>query len=223
MALPKDFPHSAPADGPREKGRCRRTQGTSCSGADAARAGRRAPPGAIGGRGRGVDPADAGIPSHARPRRSARPVLRVRRGAGPDAAPGSARRLRRAAGAERLHRGRGELRGIGGGCVPRREAADFRSLRGERGRHPGRGVQLARVGRHPADRARCPPPRLPEHQDPVAGAGGPRLRSEEHTSELQSHHEIVCRILLEKKKKKNKKKFKDKKKKNKKKKKKKKK
>src|SRR5437773_5743197 len=26
------------------------------------------------------------------------------------------------------------------------------------------------------------------------------LRSEEHTSELQSHHEIVCRLLLEKKK-----------------------
>src|SRR6266540_6495406 len=30
--------------------------------------------------------------------------------------------------------------------------------------------------------------------------GGPR--SEEHTSELQSHHDIVCRLLLEKKKKK---------------------
>src|SRR5208283_6150014 len=27
-------------------------------------------------------------------------------------------------------------------------------------------------------------------------------RSEEHTSELQSHHDIVCRLLLEKKKKK---------------------
>src|SRR5437773_3047585 len=29
-------------------------------------------------------------------------------------------------------------------------------------------------------------------------------RSEEHTSELQSHHDLVCRLLLEKKKKKNK-------------------
>ena len=29
-----------------------------------------------------------------------------------------------------------------------------------------------------------------------------RTRSEEHTSELQSHHELVCRLLLEKKKKK---------------------
>src|SRR5690242_15197074 len=30
----------------------------------------------------------------------------------------------------------------------------------------------------------------------------PRLRSEEHTSELQSHVNLVCRLLLEKKKKK---------------------
>src|SRR5437773_6363160 len=29
-------------------------------------------------------------------------------------------------------------------------------------------------------------------------------RSEEHTSELQSHHDLVCRLLLEKKKKKKK-------------------
>jgi len=28
-------------------------------------------------------------------------------------------------------------------------------------------------------------------------------RSEEHTSELQSHHDLVCRLLLEKKKKNN--------------------
>src|SRR6266540_4338907 len=33
---------------------------------------------------------------------------------------------------------------------------------------------------------------------------GEQLRSEEHTSELQSHHELVCRLLLEKKKKKKK-------------------
>src|SRR5437773_8320482 len=31
------------------------------------------------------------------------------------------------------------------------------------------------------------------------------FRSEEHTSELQSHHDLVCRLLLEKKKKKDKK------------------
>src|SRR5471032_3455651 len=31
---------------------------------------------------------------------------------------------------------------------------------------------------------------------------GVEIRSEEHTSELQSHHDLVCRLLLEKKKKK---------------------
>src|SRR5947208_6278682 len=32
------------------------------------------------------------------------------------------------------------------------------------------------------------------------GGGGPRARSEEHTSELQSPDHLVCRLLLEKKK-----------------------
>src|SRR6266540_6775084 len=32
------------------------------------------------------------------------------------------------------------------------------------------------------------------------GCGARRGRSEEHTSELQSHHDLVCRLLLEKKK-----------------------
>src|SRR5438034_11138114 len=35
-------------------------------------------------------------------------------------------------------------------------------------------------------------------------SGLPSLRSEEHTSELQSHSDLVCRLLLEKKKKNNK-------------------
>src|SRR5260370_6960286 len=35
-----------------------------------------------------------------------------------------------------------------------------------------------------------------------AKSGGPHPRSEEHTSELQSHLNLVCRLLLEKKKKK---------------------
>src|SRR2546421_820814 len=34
-----------------------------------------------------------------------------------------------------------------------------------------------------------------------AECGGPLLRSEEHTSELQSRSDLVCRLLLEKKKK----------------------
>src|SRR5436190_15312367 len=39
----------------------------------------------------------------------------------------------------------------------------------------------------------------------AAGGEAPSLRSEEHTSELQSHSDLVCRLLLEKKKKKKKK------------------
>src|SRR5437773_4288309 len=34
---------------------------------------------------------------------------------------------------------------------------------------------------------------------PHVGRISSTLRSEEHTSELQSHHELVCRLLLEKK------------------------
>src|SRR5437588_3987358 len=34
----------------------------------------------------------------------------------------------------------------------------------------------------------------------VSRTASPRLRSEEHTSELQSHSDLVCRLLLEKKK-----------------------
>src|SRR5437588_9672517 len=40
----------------------------------------------------------------------------------------------------------------------------------------------------------------------VSPRAPPRRRSEEHTSELQSHSDLVCRLLLEKKKKKTKKK-----------------
>src|SRR5690242_21293135 len=35
---------------------------------------------------------------------------------------------------------------------------------------------------------------------PLGGAQGGLIRSEEHTSELQSHVNLVCRLLLEKKK-----------------------
>src|SRR6266571_949339 len=50
-------------------------------------------------------------------------------------------------------------------------------------------------------RSHCPRPRCPS---PSPGAWGDTsgwpVRSEEHTSELQSHVNIVCRLLLEKKK-----------------------
>src|SRR6266511_5956518 len=55
-------------------------------------------------------------------------------------------------------------------------------------------------------RSAPPPPRAVSttHEQPggVAGAraprAGPRRRSEEHTSELQSREKLVCRLLLEK-------------------------
>src|SRR5205085_9033403 len=43
---------------------------------------------------------------------------------------------------------------------------------------------------------------LPDHERPV-NIRYKHLRSEEHTSELQSQSNLVCRLLLEKKKKKN--------------------
>src|SRR2546421_7017353 len=47
---------------------------------------------------------------------------------------------------------------------------------------------------HPALRQVSPP-------DSRTGRSGCRARSEEHTSELQSRSDLVCRLLLEKKKK----------------------
>src|SRR5437588_2593839 len=41
-----------------------------------------------------------------------------------------------------------------------------------------------------------------EEREPEPVGLGPLARSEEHTSELQSHSDLVCRLLLEKKKKK---------------------
>src|SRR5437773_8664415 len=56
---------------------------------------------------------------------------------------------------------------------------------------PSRGSRLGR--RSPGGTA--PPASRPRSPGP------PRCgRSEEHTSELQSHHDLVCRLLLEKKK-----------------------
>src|SRR2546422_5351625 len=48
---------------------------------------------------------------------------------------------------------------------------------------------------------RSPPP--PLHPDAARLPPRSRIRSEEHTSELQSRLHLVCRLLLEKKKKKN--------------------
>src|SRR5437773_8798405 len=62
-----------------------------------------------------------------------------------------------------------------------------------------RDATVARGAAAPEDRGRAGP----LHRGPGGGeeGGRDRDRSEEHTSELQSHHDLVCRLLLEKKKK----------------------
>src|SRR5256885_6594726 len=74
----------------------------------------------------------------------------------------------------------------------------FRSVRLRRRRgaadHPDRGRGQAAGAVLPADRGR-----LPAAVDRLATADR-RRRSEEHTSELQSPCNLVCRLLLEKKK-----------------------
>src|SRR3712207_8669715 len=62
------------------------------------------------------------------------------------------------------------------------------------------GVSGERV-RHGAAGHPSPPSGAPCRCMKSTGSTAPRLRSEEHTSELQSRQYLVCRLLLEKKKK----------------------
>src|SRR5437773_7953671 len=69
----------------------------------------------------------------------------------------------------------------------------FRSLSVAKAR-PTAGRRHGSMPRWPPATRSWPGPRPDGHAP---------MRSEEHTSELQSHHDLVCRLLLEKKKKKN--------------------
>src|SRR5437667_8957451 len=63
-------------------------------------------------------------------------------------------------------------------------------------RSPGGGLHLCnnrRRGHGYTHRCKCGDVKPKTH-------GGKQARSEEHSSELQSHHDLVCRLLLEKKK-----------------------
>src|SRR2546421_7130082 len=81
----------------------------------------------------------------------------------------------------------------------------FRSQR----QHADRHVDVAPL-RHHADRSEHDDPDEPPHEDFVRPLQrvvqderlAAMVRSEEHTSELQSRSDLVCRLLLEKKKKK---------------------
>src|SRR5260370_6939300 len=70
----------------------------------------------------------------------------------------------------------------------------FRSRRRERpcartcGSCPGSGLQRREGSAGLGERGRCP----------GGTAAGSAVRSEEHTSELQSHLNLVCRLLLDK-------------------------
>src|SRR5437667_7314038 len=72
----------------------------------------------------------------------------------------------------------------------------------ERDRDAEVGVERGELDpdRSPADDGHALGQAVPA-QDIVAGDRALAIRSEEHTSELQSHHDLVCRLLLEKKKK----------------------
>src|SRR5256712_5070525 len=78
------------------------------------------------------------------------------------------------------------------GCGPARRAADPEMA--QRGRAGGRNADVERQGHAPGGQhLAAPGQRVP--------ALRVRPRSEEHTSELQSRSDLVCRLLLEKKKK----------------------
>src|SRR5437773_7344643 len=73
----------------------------------------------------------------------------------------------------------------------------FRSLIRTKG--SGRDREPARLGASGTlQKNRLPRAVAPRRR--TATSMGLLLRSEEHTSELQSHHDLVCRLLLEKKK-----------------------
>src|SRR2546430_7019727 len=63
--------------------------------------------------------------------------------------------------------------------------------------HGGHGRPHAR--REPAGESGVPAPAVQDRPGP-RGERAPGARSEEHTSELQSQSNLVCRLLLEKKK-----------------------
>src|SRR6266480_5178882 len=84
-------------------------------------------------------------------------------------------------------------------------ALDRRDRSWNRGPRAARSARLAERAAAPAVQprsARARRDRLATHaaRGPGGGARAVARRSEEHTSELQSHVNLVCRLLLEKKK-----------------------
>src|SRR5438034_3252947 len=97
-------------------------------------------------------------------------------------------------------------RGFPRGAAPAPARARRRRRTGTRARRTRRTVRPPRPRRsgtghtRPRTRARASGARAPGRAGASTGARR-APRSEEHTSELQSHSDLVCRLLLEKKKK----------------------
>src|SRR5438034_6529875 len=66
--------------------------------------------------------------------------------------------------------------------------------------HRGQGIQKFELRGARRGNDSCSPPALYRVAERNSGLFRSRPRSEEHTSELQSHSDLVCRLLLEKKK-----------------------
>src|SRR5207248_11804554 len=88
---------------------------------------------------------------------------------------------------------------------PTRRSSDLLVVGGVEGGHELREGRVTRVAaRAGAIEAPLPNPRVQRRARDRAGRTAPTsppARSEEHTSELQSPYDLVCRLLLEKKKK----------------------
>src|SRR5438034_6416371 len=100
--------------------------------------------------------------------------------------------------------------GLGKLCTEGKELADYlwQVPKDEPARHKIVAI-LDQIAAEAAKQGRKEMPRICEQLKTAAKASpSPQqvdVRSEEHTSELQSHSDLVCRLLLEKKKKKTKK------------------
>src|SRR5206468_6011227 len=91
---------------------------------------------------------------------------------------------------------------------PTRRSSDLVRLKDAKGlhylgqllRHPGRAFEVVELKMLVADRARRTPGRRAPSVDPGGGDAAERARkavtnrSEEHTSELQSRSDLVCRL-----------------------------
>src|SRR5437868_8153372 len=93
----------------------------------------------------------------------------------------------------------GECAGVRGPLSPPRRRGAPEHLRRNGRARAALSLARAEVDRRARDRARDP--RVLARGSADSGAVAYVARSEEHTSELQSRFDLVCRLLLEKKKK----------------------